>query len=92
MIKDGPLFAGLSRPTARRRLQEAFATAQALKLIGPKRQCSNHTLRHSAARHWAGQRHPHQRGAQLAGPLKTDKHHGLPGTVSDPGDLISQVR
>ena len=52
MIKEGPLFSGLSRPTAHRRMRDAFAKAKVLKLIGPKRGCSNHTLRHSPARHW----------------------------------------
>ena len=51
-IKRGRLFPGISRPTAHRRFKEAMATAQRRRLIGPKRGCSNHTLRHSAARHW----------------------------------------
>ena len=92
MIKDGPLFAGLSRPTARRRLQEAFATAQALKLIGPKRRCSNHTLRHSAARHWLASGIPINVVRNWLGHSRLTSTMVYLELFSDPGDLISQVR
>ena len=92
MIKDGPLFAGLSRPTAHRRLQETFAIAQALKLIGPKRRCSNHTLCHSAVRHWLASGIPINVVRNWLGHSRLTSTMVYLELFSDPGDLISQVR
>ena len=52
IVRRGRLFAGLHRTTAYRRLKKAYAEASGRGLIASGRQVSNHTLRHSAARHW----------------------------------------
>ena len=42
----------ISRSTAYRRIKDALGRAKALNAIGPDRNVHDHTLRHSAARHW----------------------------------------
>ena len=69
-----------------------FATAQALKLIGPKRRCSNHTLRHSAARHWLASGIPINVVRNWLGHSRLTSTMVYLELFSDPGDLISQVR
>ena len=92
MIKEGPLFSGLSRPTAHRRMRDAFAKAKVLKLIGPKRGCSNHTLRHSAARHWLANGVPVNVVSTWLGHAQLATTMVYLQLLSDPGNLMGQVR
>ncbi len=50
-VTTGQLF-GISRSTAHRRIKEALEKARALGQIPQDKDVHDHTLRHSAARHW----------------------------------------
>ena len=50
--KPVPVIAQGSRTWAHRQFKEALQTAISRGLMQPKTSCSNHSLRHSAARHW----------------------------------------
>ena len=52
IVRRGRLFRDMHRTTAYRRLKKAYEEACGRGLIASGRQVSNHTLRHSAARHW----------------------------------------
>ena len=56
-----------SRATADHWIKTAAAKAEELGSIPPGHHISNHTLRHSYARHPAGERHPDQLPVTLAG-------------------------
>ena len=88
----GPLFPNLSWTTAHHHLQETFVKAQDKGLVGRKRHCSNHTLRHSAARHWLANGIPVNVVNNWLGHSRLTSTMVYLELFSDPGDLTSQVR
>ena len=91
MIKDGPIFQNISRPTAHRRLKDAFAKARELMLVGPKRRLSNHVLRHSAARHWLANGVPINVVSAWLGHAHLETTMIYLEVLSDPNDMMGQV-
>ena len=89
--RKGPLIPSLHRATAHCHLQGAFAKARKLGLIGHSRSCTNHTLRHSTARHWLACGVPLHVVSNWLGHSQLSSTIVYPELLPDPGDLIGLV-
>ena len=76
--------------TGWRWVQAAVKRAEELGAIAPGKRVGTHTLRHSYARHFADERHPHQLPVALAGALFDSDDADIPGACAgsdgEPGD------